>query len=95
MTDVEQLKQIKIAMFGSDQGTWRDGMLMVYLNEVKAFMKDAGVSEDVLRSEASVGCITIGVNDLWNYQSGNAKFSPYFKERVIQLAAGKSGGDAS
>ena len=93
MTGAELLSKVKIGLFGTDSGAWRDEMLTVYINEVKAFMIDAGVPESVATSEASVGCILMGVNDLWNYQPGSTKFSPYFIQRVNQLAA-KSGGDA-
>lgn len=93
MTDAELLEKVKVGLFGhSNGGTWRDGMLTVYMGEVKAFMLDAGVPDDVIHSEASVGCIMMGVNDLWNYQGGAVKFSPYFEKRVIQLATGKRGG---
>lgn len=88
MTDAELLKKVKQMLFGSAQGTWRDDMLMLYIGEVKGFMRSAGVKEETLASEASVGCIAVGVNDLWNYESGGARFSEYFKMRVIQLAGG-------
>lgn len=94
MTDAEMLERVKIGLFGASEGTWRDDMLTVYINEVKAFMLDAGVPEEVAMNEASVGCYLMGVNDLWNYQPGGTKLSKYFEQRVIQLAA-KSGGDAS
>lgn len=93
MTDAELLSSVKTGLFGTDSGTWRDAMLTVYIKEVKAFMMDAGVPEAVVKSEASVGCILMGVNDLWNYQSGGAKFSPYFIQRMNQLSA-KTGGEA-
>ena len=94
MTNEELLVKVKTGLFGSPSGNWRDGMLKVYINEVKEFMLDAGVKQSVLESEKAVGCIMIGVNDLWNYQSGSAKFSQYFKERVVQLASGNGGGSA-
>ena len=93
MTDAELLAKVKTALFGTQTGTWRDDMLQVYIDEVRAFMLDAGVSNDVIHSEASVGCILMGVNDLWNYSGGGVKFSPYFEKRVIQLSA-KTGGAA-
>lgn len=92
MTDAEIIKKVKIGLFGSDSGNWRDDMLQEYINEVKSFMRGAGVSDTMLTSEEAVGCIMIGVNDLWNYSSGGVKLSEYFKQRVIQLS-GKSGGD--
>ena len=87
MTDAEMLNKVKIGLFGTADGAWRDEMMTVFIDEVKAFMIDAGVSEDVVMSDASVGCILMGVNDLWNYQPGGTKFSPYFCQRVTQLAA--------
>ena len=45
-------------------------------------MKDAGVDEVVINSEASIGVITRGVTDLW--ESGGT-LSPYFYQRVSQL----------
>ena len=87
MTDAELLTKIKIGLFGNAAGEWRDEMLQVYIDEVKCFMRDAGVSADVVNGESSVGCIMLGVNDLWNYSSGGVRLSDYFKQRVIQLAA--------
>lgn len=94
MTDAELLVKVKTGLFGSAVGTWRDDMMQVYIDEVKAFMRDAGVPEDVILNDASVGCIMMGVSDLWNYQSGDVKFSQYFQQRVIQLAT-RSGGEAT
>lgn len=94
MTNEELLIEVKTGLFGSPSGDWRDPMLRVYINEVKEFMRDAGVKQTVLDSERAVGCITIGVNDLWNYQGGGVKFSPYFNDRVVQLASGNGGGSA-
>jgi hypothetical protein len=85
MTDNEQLQVVKQMLFGTDSGTFRDAMLTAYINEVKDFMKHAGVKESVINAESSVGVLALGVSDLWNYQSGGVKFSEYFKQRVIQL----------
>ena len=85
MTDNEQLQIVKQMLFGTDSGTFRDAMLTAYINEVKDFMKHAGVKESVINAESSVGVLALGVSDLWNYQSGGVKFSEYFKQRVIQL----------
>lgn len=94
MTDAEMLNQVKIGLFGAADGNWRDAMLMVFINEVKAFMLDAGVPEDKIMSDVSVGCFLMGVNDLWNYQPGGTKFSPYFERRVTQLASGNRGDES-
>lgn len=60
-------------------------LLQIYIDEVIEYMAGAGVSEDVLNSKKSIGCIVRGVADLWNYGKGNATLSPYFRERIIQL----------
>lgn len=57
-----------------------------FFDEVKFYLSDAGIRADVILSSASVGLFIRGVSDLWNYGAGNANLSPYFKERVIQLA---------
>lgn len=86
MTDAEILTVVKQMLFGSAAGTFRDDMLTAYINEVKDFMKNAGVKDNVIISASSVGVIALGVSDLWNYQSGGVKLSEYFKQRVIQLS---------
>ena len=67
-------------------GTYQDATLTIYIDEVKAYMKDAGVSTDVIESELSAGVIARGVTDLWNYNGGAGKLSDYFYQRVSQLA---------
>ena len=85
MTDNEILATCKTMLFGSTAGTFRDGLLLAYIAEVKSFMLNAGVSQNVINSNEAVGVIALGVNDLWNYQAGGVKLSEYFKQRVIQL----------
>lgn len=85
MTDAQILTTVKQMLFGTDAGTFRDNLLTAYINEVKDFMKNAGVDESVISSDSAVGLIAIGVSDLWNYQSGGVKLSEYFTQRVIQL----------
>ncbi len=80
----EVLERVKNAL--GITGTFQDDTITEYIEEVKAFMSDAGVSEEVINSKTSVGVITRGVSDLWNYGAGNTDFSPYFVKRVIQLA---------
>lgn len=85
MTDAQILTTVKQMLFGSDAGTFRDDLLTAYINEVKDFMRNAGVKESVILSDSAVGIIAIGVSDLWNYQAGGVKLSEYFTQRVIQL----------
>lgn len=92
MTDAEILAAVKTGIFGSTTLTVQDDLLQIYIDDVKAYMQDAGVPESVISSKAAVGCILRGVIDLWNYGSGTAKFSEYFKQRVTQLAVQTGGG---
>lgn len=92
MATVNMLEKVKLGLFGTVEGAWRDGMLTVYIDEVVEFMRDAGVPDSVIESDRAYGCILMGVNDLWNYQGGDVKFCKYFTERVIQLASGNRGG---
>lgn len=66
-------------------GEYQDATLNVYIDEVKAYMKDAGVPTEVIESNVSAGVIARGVTDLWNYNGGAGKLSDYFYQRVTQL----------
>ena len=63
-------------------GTYQDAALTAWIDETKAFLAAAGVSETNMTN----GLIARGVADLWNYGSGDGDFSGYFKTRAIQAA---------
>lgn len=63
-------------------GDYQDSTLQMWMDEVVAVLKDAGVSESTM----TVGIIARGVSDLWNYGSGEGKLSLYFMQRATQLA---------
>jgi hypothetical protein len=67
-------------------GEYQDATLKIYIDEVKAYMRDAGVPTEVIESNVSAGVIARGVTDLWNYNGGAGKLSDYFYQRVSQLA---------
>lgn len=67
-------------------GEYQDATLQIYLDEVLAYLRDAGVPDEVLASDVATGIIVRGVADLWNYGSGGTQLSPYFMQRAIQLA---------
>lgn len=75
-------------------GDYQDATLTVYMDEVKAYMLDAGVPESITESDASAGVIARGVTDLWNYGTGTGKLSEYFYQRVSQLALSDEEADA-
>lgn len=84
MTDEELLTKVKIGL--GITGTYQDETLKVYIADVKSFLIDAGVHEEIVNGSESVGVIMRGVTDLWNYGSGGTTFSQYFMQRVCQLA---------
>lgn len=63
-------------------GSYQDTTLQKYIDEVKDFLKEGGVAE----ANITAGIVARGVSDLWNYGSGEGKFSPYFIQRASQLA---------
>lgn len=91
MAEVSLLEKVKY-MIGVT-GNYQDTMLQLYIDEVKQYLIDGGVSEANAEAKTSAGIIARGVIDLWNYGAGDGKLSDYFKERAVQLAMkSKSGG---
>ena len=83
MTDTELLQAVKDRLLIT--GEFHDGALKGYIQDVKDYLLDSGVKEGVVNDKVSVGVITRGVSDLWNYGAGNGEFSKIFYERAIQL----------
>lgn len=89
MTDAEILVKVKTGLMIT--GEHFDEVLKLHIDEVKFYLKDAGVPEAVIDSEESVGVILRGVADLWSNGSGNVTFSKFFYDRATQLALSKGG----
>lgn len=62
-----------------------DITLQLFIDEVKEYLRSAGVLSEVIGSTLAVGCIARGVADLWNYGNGDTKLSEYFYQRAEQL----------
>lgn len=90
MADAELLAKVKLVL--GETSNFADDILLIYLDEILDYMKNAGVSDKI--AHASAGVIARGVSDLWDNDGGNVRFSPYFHERVTQLAL-KSKGDST
>ena len=84
MTDEELLDKVKTGL--NITGTYQDDTLKTYIADVKNFLVDAGVGNEIVNSSDSVGVIIRGVSDLWNYGMGSAEVSQYFIQRAVQLA---------
>lgn len=78
------LKDVKNAL--NITGSYQDNTLKTYIFEVKEYLKRAGVDKSLLNSRVCAGVISRGVADLWNLGAGNGALSPYFYDRVSQLA---------
>lgn len=83
MTDAELLAEVKKRI--GVTGNYQDDTISGHIRDVKDFMLDAGVSDDIMSTEKIIGAVTRGVSDLWNYGSGNGEFSAFFYQRVVQL----------
>lgn len=82
MTD-EMLEKVKSLL--NVTGNYQDETIANYIDEVIYFIEMAGVKRDNI----TAGLVAQGVKDLWNSDGGNTKLSPYFIQRVIQLAGKK------
>lgn len=80
MTDAEMLTNVKYAL--GITGNYQDNTITEYIEEVKTFLIDAGVSANNI----TAGIVARGVSDLWNYGAGDGKLSPYFMQRAAQLS---------
>jgi len=74
------LDSVKISL--GITGDYQDATISVYIDEVVAFLKDAGVTA----SNVTPGIVARGVSDLWNYGAGEGKLSSYFIQRAAQLS---------
>jgi hypothetical protein len=68
-------------------GKYQDATIQGYIDEVKEFLLDGGVSKEIVEADTSIGLITRGVSDLWNYGNHGTDLSTYFIKRAIQLAS--------
>lgn len=83
MAEIQILSEVKTRL--GITGTFHDALLSGYINDTKSYLKRAGVSDTVLNGEGSIGVISRGVADLWNFGSGEGKLSPVFYDMATQL----------
>lgn len=80
MADTDLLEKVK-QMIGLT-GTHQDDHIQCYIDDIKQYLLDGGVKQEIVESPSSVGAIARGVSDLYF----DGQLSNYFKERAIQLA---------
>ena len=77
------LPSVKLAL--NVTGSYQDDPIAEYIDEVVAFLKDAGV----VASKITPGIVARGVSDLWQYGATEGKLSSYFLQRAAQLSLKK------
>lgn len=80
MADATMLTNVKSAL--GIEGDYQDATISEYIDEVTAFLTDAGVKSAYITS----GIVSRGVADLWNYGAADGKLSQYFMQRATQLS---------
>lgn len=80
MAEVNLLEKVKT--MNGFTGTYQDELIKSYIDEVKQYLMDGGVKQEIIEASTSVGVIARGVSDL--YYDGS--LSGYFRERAIQLS---------
>lgn len=80
MADANMLTSVKSAL--GIEGDYQDATISEYIDEVTAFLTDAGVKSAYITS----GIVSRGVADLWNYGAADGKLSEYFMQRATQLS---------
>ena len=79
----QMINDVKTAL--NVTGNYQDNTIASYIDEVVAFLNDAGVAS----SKITPGIVSRGVSDLWNYGAGEGKLSQYFMQRAAQLSSKK------
>lgn len=80
---MDLLQEIKNRLSITDD--FHNDLLMSFATDTKEYLRSAGVKDSVIESEKSIGVIARGVADLWNFGSGEGKFSEMFYQRAVQL----------
>ena len=74
------LPSVKLAL--NVTGSYQDDTIAEYIDEVVAFLVDAGVAA----AKITPGIVARGVSDLWQYGATEGKLSSYFLQRAVQLS---------
>lgn len=83
MTDQEMLAKVKEGLGITDSNL--GATLLIKMMAVKQYMLNAGIAAEKVESDLGIAALTIGVNDLWNLDPGEVKFSLAFNLLTEQL----------
>jgi len=70
----------------SESNTAYDELIRQKIAVVEGYLRNAGVSDEVLATDQAAGTIVIGVVDIFGVSPGELKFSQVFHTLVTQLA---------
>lgn len=85
--DEKTLKEIKIGLGIAADSMGADETLKQKASTVESYMKGSGVSDAMMEDPLAVGCIVVGVTDIWDLTAGEIHFSPAFQILLEQLKA--------
>ena len=85
MTQAEHFNEC-MKMAGLENEYQSEKATPVY-NDAILFLIDAGIPEDKVKTEATVGCVARYILDTYSYGAGDVKLSPFLLQRVKQLQA--------
>lgn len=81
----DMLEHVKTSN-GQAGNDYINGIFQNYIDEVREYLHDAGIPENVSGTRRCAGLVARGVADLWNLGAGAADLSPYFCKRAAQLS---------
>lgn len=85
-TVADLLNACKQGLRISESNTAYDELIRQKIAVVEGFLRNAGVSEEVLASDQAAGTIVLGVVDIFGVAPGELKFSQVFHTLATQLA---------
>ena len=89
ITDEQLLEAVKLRL--AITGNFHDALLSGYIKDTKDYLQRAGVSPDTLSDDKCIGVVARGASDLWNFGSGDGKFSVLFMNMATQLILSEEG----
>lgn len=85
--DDKTLKEIKYGLGMTGNSTGADETLKQKIATVESYLIGSGISNTMMNDPLAIGCIVVGVTDIWNLKSGEIHFSPVFQMLLEQLKA--------
>ncbi len=85
MFAINSVEDVKNTMNLTIQDADFDSSLKTKIIAVEMYLYNAGASEETIKSQLGLMCVSVGVNDLLNQGAGETKFSPAFVMLANQI----------